>query len=292
MAEMGSQSKESPLNLSFLTRSRPNKWDLSPNSVWQDMNGLDELIRLVRIIKKLIWMWYFALFNWFSNVKCQIWGKISRSQIIYFLLLQRISVQDNSTKIRTKGYEISVSEFKTRFGFGLNLSFWPSENQPSWGAQIGFIIIYMIITALELQSIIDHLLEVTIFSHFPVIVNKRVIKLKFSKYWINNEQKNLIFSPTVRIVTHQKDLKTPTHIFFKPDFWVIQVLWWVLNIQEIFQRILWLLWFGILENDFSRDSFLKIRAEWFHWFQILYQQFWKFINYELYMYWRVSAYTL
>ena len=158
-----------------------------------------------------------------------------------------------------------------RFGFGLNLSLWPSENQPSWGAQIGFIIIYMIITALELQSIIDHLLEVTIFSHFPVIVNKRVIKLKFSKYWINNEQKNLIFSPTVRIVTHQKDLKTPTHIFFKPDFWVIQVLWWVLNIQEIFQRFLWLLWFGILENDFSRDSFLKIRAEWFHWFQILYQ---------------------
>ena len=76
-------------------------------------------------------------------------------------------------KLGQKGYEISVSEFKTRFGFGFNLSLWPSENQPSWGAQIGFIIIYMIITALELQSIIDHLLEVTIFSHFPVIVNKK-----------------------------------------------------------------------------------------------------------------------
>ena len=151
----------------------------------------------------------------------------------------------------------ATQNIKRDLGLVLTWAFGLQNTNSSWGAQIGFIIIYMIITALELQSIIDHLLEVTIFSHFPVIVNKRVIKLKFSKYWINNEQKNLILSPTVRIVTHQKDLKTPTHIFFKPDFWVIQVLWWVLNIQEIFQRILWFLWFGIEENDFSRDRSWK-----------------------------------
>ena len=41
------------------------------------------------LLKKLIWMWYFALFNWFSNVKCQIWGKISRSQnYIFFALIE------------------------------------------------------------------------------------------------------------------------------------------------------------------------------------------------------------
>ena len=130
MAEIGSQSKVGSRNLSFLTRSRPNKRDLSPNSVWQDMNGLDELIRLVRIIKKLIWMWYFALFNWFSNVKCQIWGKISRSQIMFFCF-QRIS--------KTKGlsyayiYEISVSEYKTRFVLVLTWAFGLQNTNSSWG---------------------------------------------------------------------------------------------------------------------------------------------------------------
>ena len=113
MAEIGSHIDEGSRNPSFLTRSRPNKWDLSPISVWQDMNGLDELIRLVRIIKKLIWMWYFALFNWFSNVKCQIWGKISRSQIIFFLLLEKHCSRKLS-KIGIKGltycydYEMKV----------------------------------------------------------------------------------------------------------------------------------------------------------------------------------------
>ena len=104
MAEIGSHFDDGSRNLSFLTRSRPNKWDLSPISVWQDMNGQDELIRLVRIIKKLIWMWYFALFNWFSNVKCQIWGKISRSQIIFFAFRETLSKKSIKIGIKVLTY--------------------------------------------------------------------------------------------------------------------------------------------------------------------------------------------